>query len=96
MATQNLSSINDISTLSKILPGITKSDLSNIEDSAKINSIVNLVNASNLNAISMTSIQVNESNHICLANILILISELIAYQYAFIFSRRAEENNCRK
>lgn len=56
---QKLEDITDKSMLSKILPGITKSDLDKIGNaSVKVDSIVNMVNASLENGIELSSSQV--------------------------------------
>lgn len=59
LASAGLASITDLGTLSKILPGITKTDLITIPDASKVDTIVNIVNASLVNGIAMTSNQVN-------------------------------------
>ena len=59
LKSQNLEDITDQSVLSKILPGITKSDLNKIGNaSQKVDSIVNMVNASLENDIELSSSQV--------------------------------------
>lgn len=58
LESKNLSSISDPSTLSKILPGISRRDLNKIDTSAKVSALVNLVNASLSNGVPLTSTQV--------------------------------------
>lgn len=58
LANQNLSSITDLRVLSKILPGLTKTDLNNIDTNSKIISIVNILNASLIDNMPLNSIQV--------------------------------------
>ena len=52
-----MSSITDSSTLAKILPGITKSDLTTVSDALKLTTVVNLMSASLVNSIALTSNQ---------------------------------------
>jgi len=58
LSSSPLSNITDIDTLSKVLPGINKNDLLQIPDNNKINVLVNLLNASSINQIALTSSQV--------------------------------------
>lgn len=58
LANTTLSNIIELSTLSKILPGINKNDLASIPYDNKINSLVNMLNTSKLNEIDLTSYQV--------------------------------------
>lgn len=53
-----LDSITDQVLLSKCLPGITKSDLVNISDAKKIDTLVKMVNASLVNGVELSSAQV--------------------------------------
>ena len=58
MASKNLSDITDLTTLSKILPGITASDLATIKTNYVAPTIVNLLNASLTYSVPLNSIQV--------------------------------------
>ena len=58
LASQNVSSSIDQTTMLKILPGLTIDDLKNIDENTKINSIVNIAKASLTSKVQMNSIQV--------------------------------------
>lgn len=58
LAATGLASITDLNTLSKILPGITKSDLTSVSNDYKVNTIVNILNASLTYNVLTTSNQV--------------------------------------
>lgn len=56
----NLTAITDLSLLARVLPSITKSDLSSIHDDCKrFTSIINLLNASSFYSVKITSNQVD-------------------------------------
>ena len=55
---KTLANINDLDTLSKILPGIKKSDLDQIPNNSKVDSLINIINASLKNDVQLTNVQV--------------------------------------
>lgn len=59
LAQNSLARITDLSMLSKILPGISTTDLSTIPDASKVETLINILNASALYNIDLTSSQVN-------------------------------------
>ena len=58
LANTSIDDISDPDTLSKILPGVNKKDLQKIADSKKVDSLVNMVNASLVNGVDLSSSQV--------------------------------------
>lgn len=59
LTNQNVSSNIDQATLSRILPGLTIDDIKNIDENTKIETIVNIVDASFSAGVQMNSIQVS-------------------------------------
>ena len=55
---KTLANITDLDTLSKILPGIKKIDLDQIPNNSKVDSLINIINASLKNDVQLTSVQV--------------------------------------
>lgn len=56
---KSLDSISDNGILSKVLSGIKKSDLDKIPNGSKVNSFINIINASLSNDVPIKSNQVN-------------------------------------
>lgn len=54
-----LANFTDLNTLSKLLIGMTKTDISNIPIFSRLTTIVNILNASITNQVSLTSNQVD-------------------------------------
>lgn len=55
---KTLDSVTNMDTLGKIVTGITKTQINSIPNAQKVATIVNLVNASVINGVDMTSTQV--------------------------------------
>lgn len=59
LSNSNLESITDLDTMAKILTGITASDLNEISNNGKVDTIMKMINASITSGIELSSAQVN-------------------------------------